>query len=85
MAELRILADPDILTVADMISLEAGSFIGIRDVFARLAVDAKDQPLPFEEAKVLVDKLTLRQLRTQAESLSTRIRDVAVPPVKGSA
>lgn len=84
MAELRILVDMDVLTVDDLITLEDAKIRGLRDVLARLAVDDNDRPLPFEDAKALVGKLTVRQLNAQAEALGKMMREKAAPPVRGS-
>jgi hypothetical protein len=82
---LHIVADADLLTVDDMIALEDGKVRGIRDVLARLAVDDQNKSLPFEDAKALVGRLSLRQLREHGESLGRALRDSAVTPRSGGA
>lgn len=79
--QLRIHVAEDRLTIDDMIALEEGKMRGIREVFAKLAVDEAGASLPLDEARILVGQMTLKQMKEQAESLGRSLKGSAVPPV----
>ena len=76
---LKIAVSDDRLTIGDLIALEEGKMAGIRDVFARLAVDDKGEYLGLDEGRALVSHMTLRQLKEQAAALAEAVKG-AVPP-----
>ena len=79
--QLRIHVTEDRLTVDDVIAVEDGKMRGIREVFAKLAVDESGASLPLDEARILVGQLTLKQMKEQAEGLARSLKGSAVPPV----
>jgi hypothetical protein len=92
---MHIRLDVDSLTLDDLEALEnarfdptAGVWSQVRTIFARFAHESEEEDsprIPYEEALTRVGALTMRQISTLFEALTTALEEVsqqAIPPTK---
>ena len=82
---LRFKIDPELLLLDEYIAIESGTILGVmvRDILARFVVDETDNYLAEDEARKLVGRRSVKELRQAVEVLTESLRDLAVPPATG--
>lgn len=85
MAKIRLMFDPDRVTVGDLVEMEQGieSPIKLRDFLVRFLVNDKGEPIAGKKALDTINALTLSELLEAVDQFSATAQDQLVPPPQG--
>lgn len=70
----------DNITWDDLEILESGKMGASKNILARFVVDAKDDPMPFEDAKKLLGKLKVSEIQGVLTRFMELVNNAAVTP-----
>ena len=88
--QIHLKIDPNVLTLDDLIAFEeSGTTIrGLREMLMRFATNGDGQPLPEGEARKLIGKMTVKEVRQTVERFTEAVKELqatAVPPTTPAA